>query len=182
MRRHRASHVAQRVKFFVGRTNVFRLADHEHADFLKLLERTFFVQVHVETRNAFQFIERAAGNSEAAIGNHRHPDFIARQQRREHERNLVAHAAGGMFVDLRRRTFWISEDPPALHHRFGQMMRFSRRHPAEEHRHGQRAHLVIGKVADHEILDQVVDFLGRQRLAVPFLFNERWEMHGLGKK
>ena len=104
-----------------------------------------------------------------------------RDDRRQRERDLVPDSSGGMFVDLRRRTFWISEDPPALHHRFGQMMRFSRRHPAEEHRHGQRAHLVIGNVADHEILDQVVDFLGRQRLAVPFLFNERWEMHDLGR-
>ena len=70
----------------------------------ELLRSRGFVEVDVEAGNAFEFVERAAGDAEAAAGDHRHPDIVAGEQGREDERDLVADAAGGVFVDLRRRT------------------------------------------------------------------------------
>ena len=61
---------------------------------LELPQRARLVEVHVEAGDAFEFVERAAGDAEAAAGDHRHPDIVAGEERREDERDLVADAAG----------------------------------------------------------------------------------------
>ena len=102
-----SGHVAQCIKFLVSRTDVLRLSNHEDADLVELLERAPFIEIHIESGNAFEFVERSTGEAEPATGNHRHPHFIAGTERRHHQRGLVANAAGGVFVDLRRRFFRI---------------------------------------------------------------------------
>jgi hypothetical protein len=133
--------------------------------------------VNIESRDAFEFVERAAGDAEAASENHRHPVFVAGQQRRQHERSLVAHAAGGMLVDFRGRAFRIPENSAALHHGGGEMLGFRGRHPSKEDRHRPGAHLIIGNLAGREPRDQVADFLGRQFLTFAFFFDESGDVH-----
>src|SRR5207302_10698324 len=87
---------------------------------LELFDRARSIQVHIEARNAFEFIKCAAGDIQTAAGNHWHPKFITGQQRRQDERSLSANRPGRMFVDLGRRVWWILEYLAALQHRFGQ--------------------------------------------------------------
>ena len=153
------------------------MSDHENADAFQLSQGAPLVDVNVEAGNAFELVERAAGNAEAASGNHRDPVFIAGEQGSEHERCLVADAAGGVFVDLRRRTLRIFEDAPAFHHRGGQMLGLHRGHAAEKHRHCPRAHLVVGDFAQGKAFDQELDFFLREFLAFALFFNERGDVH-----
>ena len=153
------------------------LADHEQADLVELFESAFLVNVHVETGNAFQLVERAASDAKTAAGNHRHPDLVAREQGREHERNFIAHATRRMFVDFRRRILRILEHATAVHHRFGQMLRLGHGHAAKEHGHGPGAHLVIGNLLARKCVDQILDLGRTQLLAVTFFFDERRDVH-----
>ena len=128
--------------------------------------------------NALEFIERAAGNAEPPAANHRHPDFVAGQQRREHERDLVADAARGMLVDLRGSAGRIIQDASAFHHRLGEMMGLRRRHSLEENRHRPGAHLIVGDFAARKSGDEVRDFLRGQFAAFAFFFDECRNVHG----
>ena len=62
-RRHGAGDVTQRIKFFVCQTNLGCLSNHKNADALELFDRARSIQVHIEARNAFEFIKRAASIS-----------------------------------------------------------------------------------------------------------------------
>ncbi len=161
--------------------NVFRLTDHEHADLIQLFERALFIEIDVEAGNALELVERAAGDAESASGNHRHPGFVAGEQRRQHQRNFVAYAAGGMFVDLRRRILRILQHAAALHHRLGQVLRLGRRHSAEINRHRPGANLVIRNFAESEICDQRFDFISGQFLTVTLLLDQCGDVHEFEK-
>ena len=84
-RRHGAGDVTQRIKFFVCQTNLGCLSNHKNADALELFDRARSIQVHIEARNAFEFIKRAASNIQTASGNHWHPKVITGQQRCQNE-------------------------------------------------------------------------------------------------
>ena len=175
--RDRARHVAQRVEFFVRRANVRTLADHENADALELGERAAFIDMNIEAGDAFEFVEGASGNAEAAPGNHRDPIFIAGQQRRQHQRSLVSDAARGMLVHFRRRAGRILQDVAAFHHRGGEMLRFRGRHSSKEDRHRPGAHLVIGNLAGGKSRDEIANFVGGQLLTFAFFFDEAGDVH-----
>src|SRR5262249_10241916 len=104
LRWDRAGDVAQCIKLFVSRADVDGLSHHDYTDLVELFEGAFIIKVYVETGDTFEFIWRATSDAESASRNHRYPHIIASEQRSEHERDLVADTAGGVFVDLRRRT------------------------------------------------------------------------------
>ena len=52
-------------------------------------------------RNGFQFVERTAGVSQAAPGDHRDITAAGRHHGAEHQRRYIAYAAGGVFIDNR---------------------------------------------------------------------------------
>src|SRR2546430_13118951 len=79
-RRHRPGDIAQRVEFFVRRTNLRTLSNHKNADVLQLFDRAPVIEVHIEAGNAFEFIERATSDIQTTPGNHWYPNFIAGQQ------------------------------------------------------------------------------------------------------
>jgi hypothetical protein len=79
LRWHRAGYISQRVKFFVSRTNIGGLSDHEDMDLLQLFEGAGFIEIHVESRDAFELVQRASGNSKPATRNHRYPRLVACQ-------------------------------------------------------------------------------------------------------
>jgi len=176
--RNRPRHVTQRVKCFVGRANVGGLSDDKNADAFQLGASPAFVDMDIESRNALEFIERSAGNAEPATANHRHPEFVAGQERREHERDLVSNAAGGMLVDPGRGAVGIFQDAATFHHRFREDVGFGGRHPLEENRHGPGAHLIIGDFAVRKSRDDVGDLLGGQFMTVALFFDECRNMHG----
>src|SRR6267143_1502787 len=65
------SNVTKRVDFLVGRSNLRGLPDQAHAAFAEDAAKCVQRQIHVEARNRFQFVERAAGVAEAAAADHR---------------------------------------------------------------------------------------------------------------
>jgi len=99
----------ERVYFFVRRHHAVGLAADDAADPLDLFDDFFGGQQRLEAGDGIEFVERAAGDAEAAPGNHRHAKAEAREQRRERERDFVADAAGGMFVH--ERTFTLGKFP-----------------------------------------------------------------------
>src|SRR6185312_8908578 len=56
---HGAGDVTQRIQFFVCQTNIGCLSNHKNTDALELFDRAPSIQVHIEARNAFEFIKRA---------------------------------------------------------------------------------------------------------------------------
>ena len=104
-------------------------------------------EVGSEPGNRLELVERAAGVAERPTGHHRHGDAERRDERREHERDLVADAAGGVLVDARPRDVRQIEPIAAQQHRFGERRGFSAIEPAEKARHEQRGHLVVGHMA-----------------------------------
>ena len=82
---HGAGYVAERVNFLVRRNHPFGLAAYDAADFLDLLNDFSGGQQGLEAGDGIEFVERAAGDAEAAPGNHRHAKTKAREQWRERE-------------------------------------------------------------------------------------------------
>ena len=70
-----------------------------------------------------------------------------RDERSEHERSLVADAAGGMLVDFLRGQETEVEHFAGVQHRVGQSGRFLARHSAQDDRHQPGGHLVIGNAS-----------------------------------
>ena len=178
LRGHGRGDIAEGVKFFVRRTKVGGLADHGDAEAGELREGLIFAQRDVEAGDAFQFVERAAGDAEAAAGDHGHPQIIAREERREDERDFVADAAGAVFIDLGRRAGGIREHASAVHHRAGERAGFGGGHAAEEDGHGEGAGLVVGDFAGGVAADEGGNFGGVEFRAVAFALDESGDVHG----
>ena len=164
--RHGAGHVTQGVELLVRRVEVRRLAGNDHADAIHILQKALHGQIDVEARNALELVERAARVAEAAAGHLRHLHTEARHHRHEHERGLVAHAAGRVFVRLDAGHARQIQRLAAVHHGHGQVQRLAPVHAAEidGHRHG--GHLIIRDLPTAVAVDHIADLLRREGLPV----------------
>ena len=97
---HGGGDVAQGVELFVGGGDFGGLADHGAAAGLERLEKLGFGEAGAVAGNGFELVERAAGDAEAAAGDHRDGGAAGGDERGEGDGYLVADAAGGMLVDL----------------------------------------------------------------------------------
>ncbi len=68
----------------------------------------------------FELVERASGMTKATPGDHRHGKTAGRGDRRQHQRDIVADAAGGVFVCNRPADIAPVEDFAGITHRQGQ--------------------------------------------------------------
>ena len=161
----RAGGVADRVQAPVGGRQIGGLADDRAArlahDALDHLGRGH----RLVARDAVELVQRAAGVAEAAAGDHRHRRAARRQHRREHQRHLVADAAGRVLVEHRLVEVPV-EHGAGVAHRAGQRDALVGLQPAQEERHRERADLRVGEPAVGDPADQEVDLLGAQRRAV----------------
>jgi hypothetical protein len=89
----------------------------------------------------------AAGVTEPAAGHHRHRDAAGGDEGREHERDLVPHATGGVLVDARRGERREVEGGTAAEHRVREGAGLLAVEPTDEDGHRQRGHLVVRDVA-----------------------------------
>ena len=174
---HGAGHVAERVKFFVRRNHAVGLAADDTTDVLDLLNDFPGGQQGFEAGNGIEFIECAAGDAEAAPGNHRHAKTQAREQRRERERHLVANAAGGMLVHQRSRVPGKFQNIAGIPHGQGESAGFGGGQPAEKDGHEHRSHLVVGNFPGGELADEFSNLFRRESLPGAFLFNEGKKVH-----
>ena len=97
----RRGHVADRVEAPVGGRERRGLADDRAADVAHHLPERSEVGLRVVAGDRIELVERAAGVAEAAAGDHRHVGAAGREHRREHQRDVVADAAGRVLVEDR---------------------------------------------------------------------------------
>ena len=152
--------VAQRVQPLVGRNEIAGLADDREPDVLDLRDELVFGELDAEARDRLELVERAAGVAEPAPAHLPERDAARGDDRPDRDRRLVPHAAGRVLVDDRSPERGVQvERVAAPHHRVGERERLRRREPAEEHRHAEGGHLVVGhlvaRVAEHELRDLV---------------------------
>ena len=163
----RAGDVAQRVELLVGGRDLRGLADHGAADGrqrrLHLLER----EVHAETGNRLELVERPAGMAEAAPRHHRHRHAARRGERRQDQGGLVADASGAVLVDLDAGDVAEIDAHARMHHCIGEQCCLLRGHSAQQDRHQQRGRLVVGQRAGSHTVDEEANLLARKRPPVP---------------
>ena len=123
----RRRRVAQRVHLPVGRRDLRRLADQRAADRVELRRASRQREVGAEPGMDSSL------SSVPPVWPRPRPDIIGTatpsdgDERREHERDLVADAAGGVLVDARARRGRASVEPlAAVEHRLGERRRFAR--------------------------------------------------------
>src|SRR5258708_5519883 len=122
-------------------------------------------------------MEGAAGNSKATARNHGHTETQAGEQRRQRERNFVAYAAGGMFIDERARIGGKSEQVSGIAHGEGQSGHFLRIEAAKENGHQESGYLIVWNPACCVSVDYGFDLVRGQWLPVAFCFKEGQEIH-----
>ena len=135
------------------------------------------VSVGAESRDRLELVERAARVAEAAPRHHRHRDAERRDERREHQRHLVAHAAGGMLVDAFRGELREIERRAAREHRLGERGRLAGVEPAHVGGHQERGHLVVGHIARGVRGDERAPLGIAQTLSVALPFDEPGNDH-----
>ena len=162
----RRRHVADRVEAPVGRREGVRLADDGAARLAHdALEREE-IGLRDIARDRIELVERAAGVAEAAARDHRHEGAAGGEHRREHERHVVADAAGRMLVEDRARQVRRApvERFAGERHGAGQRDALVERHAVEEHRHGEGGGLPLGDRAAGQPGDELADLgLGQRR-------------------
>ena len=167
-----ARDVAQRVELAVGGGEAVGLADDRAADGRDDLAEARLGQAGVVAGDRLELVERAAGDAEAAAGDHRDGDAARGDERREGDRDLVADAAGGVLVGGGAAEAVPRERVAGAHHRVGEGERLGGRHPAEVDRHRERGHLVVREAAVGEPGDPLADVGLGERGAVALALDD----------
>ena len=110
--------------------------------------------------------------AEAAARDHRHIGAAGRDDRRQHQRDIVADAAGRMLVGDRAGQVRPVEHVAGIAHGERQRHRLVAAHAVEEDRHGERRDLAFGDRAGGDAGDELGDLARRQRLAVALLADD----------
>ena len=178
--RNGSRHVAQPVKDLIGGHHSLRLSTNHAADILHDFDDSLGWQSRLEAWNRIQFIERAPGDPKAAPGNHRHPKTQTGQQRRQRQRNFIAHAARGMLIDQWPRVLRETQHVARVAHGYCEGAGFCGVKAAEIDSHEKRSQLVIGDLAGRTAPDDFFDLCGREGFSVALGFDERQEVHRRG--
>ncbi len=169
---HRRGHVAQRVDALVGGGDARGLTDETGAHLGDDLVETSDVEIHTEAGDRLEFVERAARVTEAAPRHHGDGHARGRDERRETERHLVAHAPGRVFVDLDPGYIGEIEHVARAQHGLREAHRLRVGHAPKEDGHEQRAHLVVGELSPAEGRDQAVNLRVAEGVSVPLAGDE----------
>src|SRR6266478_4740042 len=178
----RGSDVPERINFFVGGSNLRGLPDQAHAAFAEDAAQFLERQIHVEARNRFQLVERAAGVAEAAPADHRDGKPARRHNGRKNQRSLVANPTSGVLVHFLAGNFGMVEDFSGVQHRFSERRELRAVHAANPHGHQPRGHLVVGYFAASVAGNQKIDFFAGEFPAITFLADQVDGAHAFGKR
>ena len=169
----RGRHVAEPVQELVGRYEVTGLPDDRETDVADLRDELVQSELGPVPRDRLELVERPAGMSEAAAAHLSERDAARCDDRPDGERRLVTDAACRMLVDDLAPELGTEVDRlAAANHRVGEHVGLARREPAEEHRHAERSHLVIGNLATGVAENQLRELVVRKLLAVPLALDE----------
>ena len=129
-------------------------------------------EAYAKSRNGFKFVECASGVAESAAADHGDEEAASSDQRGQHQRSLVADAAGRVLVDFFRREKTEIEDFAGMQHGVCERGSFLARHSAQHDCHQPCGHLVIGNAAIGTALHEVSDFSGGQFTAIALFADE----------
>ncbi len=153
------------------------LAADDAADSLDDFDDALGGRQAVKAGDGIELIQRAAGQAEAAPGDHRDPEAEAGQQRRERQGDFVPNATGGVLVHqgarVIRKAQHVARVPHGEHERAG----FGLSQAAKIDGHQEGGHLVVRDLAGGIGGDGLLD-LGRVKvLTVPLRLDEGEEIH-----
>ena len=171
-RLHGRRRVAKRVQPSIDRRDLSRLAQEHAPDAIQLSARQREREVAAKSRDRIELVERAACVPESAPGHHRHHDSHRRREWREHQRNLVAHAASGVFIDARSRNRVEIECAATSQHRVSERRRLLAIEPAQIRRHQKCRHLIVRYVARHVRTQQRAPLAWLYPPAITFSFDQ----------
>ncbi len=174
-----SSDIAQSVEFAVGGSDLGSLANHGAAAGSENAAKLGKRKVHVESGNGFQFVERAAGMSEAAAADHGNDQAAGRDQRRQDQRSFVADSAGRMLVYFLRGELGEIQHVARVQHGVGQHGGFGSRQSTQDHGHKPGGNLIVGNLAAGVSADQIFDLRWRKLLPVALLANDVDGTNGL---
>ena len=161
--------VPQRVELAVGRDQVRGLPRERHADRREHFPQALQTESDVETRDRLQLVERPAGVGESAARDHRNHHAGRSHRGRQHERGLVADAAGRVLVDLAPGERPKVQHSPGAPHRLRQGGGLALVQPAEHDRHQPRRDLVVRDFTRGVPAHEEGDLFVRQLRALSFL-------------
>jgi hypothetical protein len=122
--------------------------------------------------NGRELLERIDDVLLLDAAHHRDHDAAGHGERGQDEGGLVAHAAGGILVDLRLRDVRQVDHLAGKHHLLREDRRLLGRHVGEVNRHQEGRLLVLGHLSIKGRINDVADFFLRKFLAVAFLLNQ----------
>ena len=172
----RRRHVADAIEAFVGRRQVRRLADDGAARFARRLAEEIKARLGGIAGDRVELVQRAASVTEAPARDHRHVTAAGGEHGCEHEREIVADAAGGMLVDHRARQIPLQHGA-GIAHGERQAHRLLAAHAAEEHRHGEGRDLPLGYGTRGEARDELLDVLAFQGCAIALPADQLLRQH-----
>ena len=140
---------------------------------LELFDR----QVDAVARNGLELVERAAGVAEPSTRHLRHDDAACRRQRRQHDRDLVANAAGAVLPDLDAWNIRQIDPVARPHHGVGEPAGLLIAHPLQHDRHQERRRLIVGHRAIGDPAYERFDVGLREAVAVAFAGDDVDETH-----
>ncbi len=173
----RPRHVAQGVEFAVGGRQPRRLPCQRQTDLCQLPFELGQRQVWRPALNGFHFVQRAAAGTQTAPAHLAHRQTAGSHQRLHHQRRLIAHAAGGVFVYGEGGHVVQIEQVARVSHSQGQGHRFPPAHAANGDRHDQRRRLVIRNAASGVFLNKPANLLIAEFAPVSFCFNQVNDVH-----
>ena len=133
----RRGDVADRIEALVGRRQIGGLADDGAAGCEHHLAKQRIVGLADIAGDRIHLVERAAGVAEAAARDHRHIGAAGCDDRRQHQRDIVADAAGRMLVGDRTGQIRPVEHVAGIAHGQRQRDRLVAAHAVEEDRHAR---------------------------------------------
>ena len=95
----------------------------------------------------------------------------------DHQRGLVAHAAGGVLVHLDARNGRKVHHDAAVGHHVGKLCRLFVGHAAQVHSHHPGSHLIIGHLTGHITVDDALQFFTAVGAAVAFFGDQIINAH-----
>jgi len=167
---HRTGAIAQGVEQPVSRNEPSRLRGDGAADRFHLRDERCRLEIGADARDRLELVERSAGVAERATREFRDRNAAGGDERDRDQRDRVADAARGMFVDDPRAAFaqaGIGQHVAGTHHRLGQGCDLGEIHPADRHGHRQRRYRGIVNCPPNVALDNPRPRRAFQRPSVP---------------
>ena len=170
-------HIPQGIHLFIGNGNSLALANDRQADPVHLRKELLLREGGSGAGHALHLINGAAGMAKAPATHLGDLHAAGRNDRRNDQRGLVAHAAGGVLVHLDARNGRKIHHHTAVSHYIGQLCGLLVGHTAQIDSHHPCSHLVVGHFSADIAIDDLLQLLTAVRTAVTLFCDQIINAH-----